>query len=267
MKKIITVVITVGLVSSALAQNTSTISTTYTDTSGKTITESVTTVNKTNHKKTSVKIGFKNKDKTAYFGIEPSFGFGWNRFADNGSIGVSHGNANLTLDRGPEFVFNILKGYVDIAPHHRLRLSTALGFDWNTYHFERNITLQKGQDSLSYAVDDTKHFSKNLLRSTYLSMPLTLNIRPVRNSDFTIAAGVEGGLLLGAKTKQISSEDGKVKVHGTFNLNPVRYGLFLGLGYEGIGLYAKYYLSDVFANGEGPKDFKTVSIGLSVGLF
>ncbi|MGF7233258.1 outer membrane beta-barrel protein [Arachidicoccus sp.] len=279
MKKIIALMLTVSFVGCLSAQKTTTISTTYIDSSGKTVTKTVTTVamkdslhranadESNRHHKKSIEFGFKNKDKSAYFGINPGFGFGWNRFIDNGSIGVTKNNSNLTLDKGPEFIFTVLKGYVDIAPHHSLRISTSLGFDWNTYHFERNITLKKGQDSLSYTIDDSRHFTKNLLRSTYLFMPLTLNIRPVKKSDFTIAAGVEGGVLLGAKTKQKSEEDGKVKVHGTFNLNPVRYGLFLGLEYQEIGLYAKYYLSDVFANGEGPKDFKTVSIGLSVGLF
>lgn len=218
------------------------------------------------HHKKSVSIGFANNKKTAYFGVDPGIGIGWNRFIDNGHIGVSQHNSELTLKKGPEFILYILTGYVDLARHHRLRLATALGFDWNTYHFERDISLVKGQDQLTIT-DDNIQYSKNLLRSNYLTMPLTLSFRPVKNADFAITAGMEGGLLLGAKTKQISKEHGKVKTHGTFNLNPARAGVVFGIGYQNFGLYAKYYLSDVFANGEGPKDFKTVAIGINMGLF
>ncbi|ANI90132.1 hypothetical protein A9P82_13065 [Arachidicoccus ginsenosidimutans] len=219
-----------------------------------------------NHTKSySYKVGFKSD--RAYFGVQPALGFGWNRFMDNGHIGVSSSNADLTLKKGPEFILYVIGGYVKLDKHKQWQLSTSLGWDWNTYHFEKNITLKKGQDQLTYTIDDSKNFSKNLLRSTYLTMPLTLTFKPVRGSDFSIAAGVEGGLLLGGKTKQISKEDGKVKKTGTFNLNPTRAGLFFGIGYNDFGLYAKYYLSDVFANGQGPKGLKTVAIGLSFGLF
>lgn len=220
-----------------------------------------------NYKKKRVEVGFVTHNKTAYFGIYPSLAFGWNRFMDNGSVGVSKANADLTLDKGPEFSIYPLAGGVYLNKKHSLKIYTALGLDYNTYHFERDITLLKGKDELTYVMDDSKHFSKNLLRSTYVTMPLLFVIRPAKGSKFEINAGVEGGILVGAKTKQISSEDGKVKVNGTFNLNPVRYGLRFGLGYDNLNIYAKYYLSDVFAKGEGPEDFKTVAIGISFGLY
>lgn len=219
------------------------------------------------HKK-KVKLDFiAGKSKAAYFGIYPSIAFGVNRFMDNGSMSLSKANSDLRLEKGPEFSIYPIAGGIYLNKAHTLQIYTALGLDYNTYHFEKDITLEKGQDELTYVIDPDKHFSKNLLRSTYLTMPLKLVIRPIKFSKFGISMGVEGGLLLGAKTKQINSESGKVKERGTFNLNPVRYGLSLGLGYDNFNIYAKYYLSDVFANGEGPKDFKTVALGVSFGLF
>lgn len=218
------------------------------------------------HKK--VKVDFVgSRRKAAFFGIYPSIAFGVNRFMDNGSLSLSKAHSDLRLEKGPEFSFYPVAGGVYLNKSHSLQLYTALGLDYNTYHFEKDITLQKDQDELTYVIDPKKYFSKNLLRSTYLTMPLKLIIRPIKESKFGISLGVEGGLLLGAKTKQINSESGKVKEHGSFNLSPVRYGLTLGLGYDNFNIYAKYYLSDVFASGEGPEDFRTVALGLSFGLF
>lgn len=218
-------------------------------------------------KTTKVKVDIVHRSKNAYFEINPTVEFGWNRFMDHGKLKVGSNNSDLRLDKGPEFAFYPVVGGVYLDKGHFLKLSTALGITWNTYHFEKDITLEKGQDMLTIIPEGDIHFSKNLLRSRYLTMPLIFSIYPVRKSEFQINMGVEGGILLGAKTKQISKEEGKVKVRGDFNLNPVRYGLRFGLGTETVNIYAKYYMTDVFANGEGPKDFNTVSIGINVGFF
>ncbi|SEA24323.1 Outer membrane protein beta-barrel domain-containing protein [Arachidicoccus rhizosphaerae] len=233
--------------------------------------ESIVTINGTDKegkpKTTRVRVNFVRHSKNAYFGIDPTLEFGWNRFMDHGKLKVGAGNSDLRLDKGPEFAFYPVVGGVYLDKKHVLKLSTALGVTWNTYHFEKDITLQKGQDQLTYTIDEDKHFSKNLLRSKYLTMPLIFSIYPIAKSSFQINLGAEGGILIGAKTKQISKEDGKVKVNGSFNLNPVRYGLRFGLGTEEVNIYAKYYMSDVFATGEGPKDFNTVAIGINIGFF
>ena len=216
---------------------------------------------------TKIKIDLVRHKKNGYFGIDPTLEFGWNRFMDNGSLSLSSANSDLRLEKGPEFSFYPIVGGVYLDKGHFIKVSTALGITWNTYHFEKPITLQKDQDALHYTIDETRHFSKNLLRSKYLTMPVVFSIYPAKDSKFEINLGAEGGLLLGAKTKQISDENGKVKVRGNFNLNPVRYGLRFGMGYDNFNIYAKYYLSDVFANGEGPKDFRTVAIGINFGFF
>ena len=218
------------------------------------------------HQKNKIKVKFGKRKKGAYFGFYPTLEFGWNRFMDNGSLSVSEDNSPLRLDKGPEFSFFPIGGGVYLNKNHSVKLSALLGLTWNTYHFEKDITILKGQDELTIETDPDKHFSKNLLRSQYLSMPVLLSIYPSGGS-FVINAGVEGGLLIGGKTKQKSDELGKVKLRGNFNLNQVRYGLRFGIGYDNFNLYAKYYLSDVFAKNEGPKDFQTVAIGIGVGLF
>lgn len=218
-------------------------------------------------KTTKLKVDLIHQSKNAYLGIDPSVEFGWNRFMDNGSLTVGSVNSDLRLEKGPEFGFFPITGGVFLDKKHTLKVSTALGITWNTYHFEKDITLEKGQDVLTYTIDEDRHFSKNLLRSKYLTMPLMISVYPIKDSHFQINAGVEGGLLIGAKTKQISDDAGKIKVKGSFNLNPVRYGLRFGIGYDTFNIYAKYYFSDVFAPGEGPKDFRTVAIGINVGFF
>ena len=136
-----------------------------------------------------VKVKFTKRKKNHYFGLIPTFEFGWNRFMDNGSLSISSDNKDLRLDKGPEFAFYPIGGGVYLNKSHSLKLSAMMGLTWNTYHFEKDITLLKGQDQLSYVIDNEHHFSKNLLRSQYLSMPILFSVYPA-GGTFDINAGV-----------------------------------------------------------------------------
>ncbi|WP_129716423.1 outer membrane beta-barrel protein [Pedobacter sp. SYP-B3415] len=222
----------------------------------------------TGRKKATIKIkevGVKSKSDRAYFGIGLGFDFGWNRFIDQGIAANPQQVKDLALERGPNFGFNLITARVDLAKNHAVRLKTALGLDYNTYHFRKAITLQPDQDVLTYTIDENRNFDKNLLRSTYLRIPLLLAVRPVKDSSFELAGGGEVGVLIWGKTKQISDEAGKVKIKDTYNLEPFRYGLTFRVGYSGFNLYGKYYLNDVFAKNQGPAGLSNVAFGISFG--
>jgi len=207
----------------------------------------------------------KDKDKSASFGVAFGFDFGWTRFTNDGNATSSTAVKDLSLDKGPNFTFNILGGHVALSKDRSLRIKTALGLDYHTFHFRKAVTLQPDQDELTYSIDPNVNYDKNLLRSTYLRLPVLFALRPAKGSSFEIAAGGEIGALIWGKTKQISDEYGKVKIKDTFNLEPFRYGLTFRVGYSGFNLYTKYYLNDVFAKNQGPAGLRNVAFGISFG--
>lgn len=226
------------------------------------------TTKKNAHKKITIpgNVGVSNKDKSWYVGFSPSFDFGWSRFnTNNVAIADQKMVSDLSLSKGPHFGLNLFKFKFDVVKKY-VAVNIGAGIDYETYHFTKPITFSPAQPTLTYTIDNDKKFTKNWLRSTYAMFPVMLKFKPAKNSSVNLMVGYELGLLLSGKTKQI--EDGnKVKQSDNFNFNPVRQGLVFRVNYGSIGLYAKYYMNDVFANNQGPKGLQNYNFGISLGGF
>ena len=71
-----------------------------------------------------------------------------------------------------------------------------------------------------------------------------------------VAAGVIGGVKLGAHTKYKYSENGskyKQKDRGDYYLRPFRYAVTGRIGYKLIKLYMNYYPVSLFLDDRGPE--------------
>ena len=144
----------------------------------------------------------------------------------------------------------------------------AAGFDWHHMRLKQNITILPDQPELSYQAEAID-FKKNRFSSNYLRVPLGIQFRTKDDQNgkkIYFVAGPEAGFLLNGKVKQISDEKGKEKVKDDYNFEPLRYGAFARFGYGAWGIYGKYYFNDVFAEGQGPSDFKNLSFGVMLGF-
>lgn len=154
----------------------------------------------------------------------------------------------------------------------RIGLVTGVGFDFNNYRFNHNISLIPNGDSLSFYADTVRQFDKTKLVTTYLTVPLILEaqipVRRAKHSDknIHIGAGVIGGVKIGSHTKVAWSENGiynKDKVQDDFHLSTFRYGLTARIGYGGLNLFANYSLSSLFNENQGPELYP-FTVGLSI---
>ena len=68
--------------------------------------------------------------------------------------------------------------------------------------------------------------------------------------------------MLNGSQKFKSSEEGKRKVKDDFNYAKFRYGAFARIGYQWVGLYAKYYFNDMFENSPQQEGLRNLSFGL-----
>ena len=149
-----------------------------------------------------------------------------------------------------------------------IRLYISAGFDWTLIRLRDNITLAEHSPSLSYTQDDID-FSKNRLSSTYLRVPLAFEYRTHDDSDgtpFRFVFGPEGGVLISASQKQVSSQNGTQKFSSDYNLQKFRYGPYVRIGYGLIGVYAKYYMNNMFENSPDQTGLKNLSLGIMLGF-
>lgn len=196
------------------------------------------------------------------------FDLGLSTYLDNGSYSLSSQNAYLEHEtwKSSNVGFDLFQMGYRFNSYFKIYL--AAGLDWNHIRLKENITFQKKQATLTY-INEPIDFKKNRFSSQYLRIPLGIQLRTKddeKGKKFNFVFGPEVGFLLNGKVKQVSKERGKEKFKDDYNFEPFRYGAYARLGYGGMGLYAKYYFNDVFAEGQGPKDFKNLSLGLMFGF-
>lgn len=142
-----------------------------------------------------------------------------------------------------DYRFNLYKEYVGIT--------TGLGFNITQVGFKNNYLLQENADSLWVTMDTVTSYRRNKLRATYLQVPLLLEFNTNEDADkaFYFAAGVVGGLRIGSSLRRRTEDDGsntKVKIKGTYGLNPFKVDATVRLGYGDWGAFANYSLTEMF---------------------
>jgi opacity protein-like surface antigen len=192
---------------------------------------------------------------------------GYTRLVDNGSFTLSPQNDFLDYRAGKTSIvsFDVVQMGYRFNPNFKIYV--AGGFDWTHIRLEKNITIQKNQQQLTYVEDDV-HFSKNRFSSSYVHFPLNFELRTKENDKgkrFYFIVGPELSFLLNGKVKQVSEERGKEKFRDDYRFQAVRYSGTARFGYGGFGLFTKYYFNDMFAS--TPQEGLTnMAFGITFGL-
>jgi len=173
---------------------------------------------------------------------------------------------NLNTSRSFSVSLNISDQSFGIISDH-LGIIIGGAIEWNNYHFDNPVSLMKDPvTGNTIPVDLNVDLKKSKLSTTYLTMPLLLEIQPFGRDGLYISGGVVGGLKIISNTKIVYFEDGekkKEKEWSDFNLNPLRYGYMVRLGYDEFGVYGLFYPVQLFENGKGPELYP-VNIGISI---
>ncbi|MBE7174786.1 MAG: outer membrane beta-barrel protein [Mucilaginibacter polytrichastri] len=221
-----------------------------------------------------VHLGVHNRDtvkKHSNFSFNITFSrfdLGFMRPIDNGSFTLQPQNKFLDY-RGWKTInvgFDVAQMGFRFSPAFKIYLSA--GFDWTHMRLREDVTIQQNVTPLDF-VQDTVSFSKNRFSASYLRVPLTFYIRSKDDSHGKrahFAFGPELGFLLNGRVKQISDERGKQKFNDNYNWTKFRYGAFARLGYGSAGLYAKYYLNDMFENSPAQSGMHAFAFGLTFGF-
>ena len=202
------------------------------------------------------------------------------------------GYANFQ-DKSPQLLYAQIFQSINYVTPYNLKLNNSKSSNFNLWIVQQKVSLYKNKFNLKYGVGfemfnfrleqpvsfrndvpnkmilDNINFSKNKLFAKYLTIPFQFNFKsdPKNKKSFYMSMGMSAGYLIDARNKQKSSERGKQKYDGNFNLNNWRLATIGELGIGGIRLYGSYGLNNLFDKKATPFEFYPYAIGLRFSNF
>lgn len=164
-----------------------------------------------------------------------------------------------------EFTFNPI-GYTLPIVNNYFGLTTGLGMTWKNVHSGNNTHLvnNSGNTVVEPAPEGIKYYYSRL-RMFDINVPVYLELHPAGNNKFYVMGGVLFGVntFSSYKVKYKNESDRKIKVTEgkDYNVNPFSLSYVAQMGWDDIGVYAKYTPTQLFKNDKGP-DVQTLSVGL-----
>ncbi|KGE14265.1 outer membrane beta-barrel protein [Sphingobacterium deserti] len=192
--------------------------------------------------------------------------WGFSRLIDNGSFTLSPENQPLDYGRASNFGFDVAQVGLRFTDMFKVYVST--GFEWNYLRLKNDVILDTDAVPLTF-VESTTDYRRNVFTSTYLRVPLTFEFRSRKNRHgdrAKIAVGAMTGILLKGTQRLRSEEFGRQKFRDNYNLASFQYGAFARVGYGSMGVFAKYYLNDMFENSPNQQSLNNFTFGLTLGF-
>ena len=132
----------------------------------------------------------------------------------------------------------------------RLRLAAGLGFQFESYAFDKNIRLS--EDPYLQGIEDTiRDYRKNTLNANYVTLPVVLQFNTKRNLEksFHIAVGVLAGYRISSNMTYKWSEEGRrqrERLRNDYALEPYRLSAIAQVGIGNAMIWAQYDLTMKF---------------------
>lgn len=186
-------------------------------------------------------LGFTNfRDQTNYTYAQAGSYFRTFRPAD-GAVNQNSFKLNTGKSTNVNIWFFMQK--VNVVKHV-VNLKYGLGLEMYNFRYDSRISYRKDATN-PYVYNDSISFSKNKLYAGYLTVPFMININTTPNNrrGFSISAGMSAGYLISSRNKQKSSERGKQKSPGDFNLEPFRVAAIGEVGLGPVRLYGSYSIN------------------------
>jgi hypothetical protein len=132
----------------------------------------------------------------------------------------------------------------------RLRLAAGLGFQFESYAFDKNVRLTD-EPYLQGIEDTVRDYRKNTLNANYVTLPVVLQFNTKRNLEkpFHIAVGAIAGYRLGSNMTYKWSEEGRrqrERLRSDYALEPYRLSAIAQIGIGNAMIWAQYDLTMKF---------------------
>lgn len=188
-------------------------------------------------------IGFANvRDETVYGSAEA------NAYL-TGTPSFTKSDMKLRTNKTSNVNYWLFMQKLNVASHV-LNLKYGIGLEMYNFRYSTNISYRE-KNGVAYVFRDSVNFSKNKLFAGYVTVPFMLNVNatPGKKRGFSFSVGASAGYLISSRNKQISSERGKQKIKGDFDLEKWRVAYIAELGLGPIRLYGSYSINPLHETG------------------
>ena len=155
-------------------------------------------------------------------------------------------------------------------------LKYGLGIELNNYRYKSVINYNESgpvpytantQTNAPFIFRDSVSFKKNKLAADYATIPVMLNFvtnPEERKKGFSLSLGVSAGYLYSQRNKQVSSERGKLKNKGDYDLERFKFSYVAELGLGPVLLYGSYSPKSIY---ERSLDIRPYNIGFRLSYW
>jgi hypothetical protein len=176
-----------------------------------------------------------------------------------GAIGLFTSDGKRAFADRPDLALNSTRcsmlGFTPIGKEaeiikDRLRLAAGLGFQFESYAFDKNVRLT--DEPYLQGVEDTiRDYRKNTLNANYLTLPVVIQFNTKRNLEkpLHIAVGVIAGYRIGSNMTYKWSEEGRrqrERLRNDYALEPYRLSAIAQVGIGNAMIWAQYDLTMKF---------------------
>jgi hypothetical protein len=176
-----------------------------------------------------------------------------------GAIGLFTKSGNRAFADRPDLELNTTRcSMLGLTPFgkeaeiikDRLRLAAGLGFQFESYAFDKNIRLTD-EPYLQGIEDTVRDYRKNTLNANYVTLPVVLQFNTKRNLDksFHIAVGAIAGYRISSNMTYKWSEDARrqrERLRNDYALEPYRLSAIAQVGIGSAMIWAQYDLTMKF---------------------
>ena len=176
-----------------------------------------------------------------------------------GAIGLFTNSGDRAFADRPDLALNTARcsmlGFTPVGKEaeiikDRLRLAAGLGFQFESYAFDKNIRLTD-EPTLQGIEDTIRDYRKNTLNANYVTLPVVLQFNSKRNLEksFHIAVGVLAGYRISSNMTYKWSEEGRrqrERLRNDYALEPYRLSAIAQVGIGNAMIWAQYDLTMKF---------------------
>lgn len=200
---------------------------------------------------------FKGHWSGFYFGFVNFGNTDYSKYGDNDFMELDWGNS-FTMQFNL-FTYNI----VGLNPGKTMGLVTGLGFDYQRFCFERDITIKKDDSGMLQPVPLSEMGIDNVKRSAFKALYMTIPILAEWQFPASaykrayVSTGVIGGIRLHSKTKIVYKDENgdkhKKKNSDSYGMIPLKADWTLRVGYRGMSVWGNYTLTNMFKKNKSPE--------------
>lgn len=186
-------------------------------------------------------------------------------------------NNSFKLKAGKSINVNIwiFMQRLNLIKHH-VNLKYGFGLELNNYRYKSAISYKEGglvpytantQTNAPFIFRDSISFTKNKLAADYATVPVMLNFvsNPERRKKgVSLSLGISAGYLYSQRNKQKSSDRGKLKNKGDYDMERFKLSYIGELGLGPILLYGSYSPKSIY---ERSLDIRPYNIGFRLSYW